>query len=89
LADVLLVQELGMKVTQVPYRGAGPALVDLLAGQVDLSPISAVVAGPLVRDGKLKAYAILGKNRFAAYLSSKPWSNSATRSSTSIFGTCC
>jgi tripartite-type tricarboxylate transporter receptor subunit TctC len=65
LADVLLVQELGMKVTQVPYRGAGPALVDLLAGQVDLSPISAVVAGPLVREGKLKAYAIIGRNRFA------------------------
>jgi tripartite-type tricarboxylate transporter receptor subunit TctC len=40
LVDVLLVQELGMKVTQVPYRGAGPALVDLLSGQVDLSPIS-------------------------------------------------
>jgi len=65
LADVLVVQELGMKVTQVPYRGAGPALVDLLAGQVDLSTISAVVAGPLVRTGKLKAYAIIGRNRFA------------------------
>jgi tripartite-type tricarboxylate transporter receptor subunit TctC len=65
LADVLVVQELGMKVTQVPYRGAGPALVDLLAGQVDLGPISAVVAGPLVRAGKLKAYAIIGRNRFA------------------------
>ena len=64
-ADVLIVQELGMKVTQVPYRGAGPALVDLLAGQVDLGPISAVVAGPLVRTGKLKAYAIIGRNRFA------------------------
>src|SRR6516225_5354903 len=65
LADVLIVQELGMKVTQVPYRGAGPALVDLLAGQVDLGPISAVVAGSLVRTGKLKAYAIIGRNRFA------------------------
>jgi tripartite-type tricarboxylate transporter receptor subunit TctC len=53
-----------MKVTQVPYRGAGPALVDLLSGQVDLGPISAVVAGPLVRTGKLKAYAIIGRNRF-------------------------
>jgi tripartite-type tricarboxylate transporter receptor subunit TctC len=65
LADVLIVQELGMKVTQVPYRGAGPALVDLLAGQVDVSTISAVVAGPLVRTGKLKGYAIIGRNRFA------------------------
>jgi tripartite-type tricarboxylate transporter receptor subunit TctC len=65
LADVLLVQELGMNVTQVPYRGAGPALVDLLSGQVDVGTISAVVAGPLVRTGKLKAYAIIGRNRFA------------------------
>src|SRR5262249_31666850 len=48
LADMLIMQELGMTVTQVPYRGAGPALVDLLGGQVDLGPISAIVAGPLV-----------------------------------------
>jgi tripartite-type tricarboxylate transporter receptor subunit TctC len=65
LADVLIMQELGAKVTQVPYRGAGPALVDLLAGQVDLSVISAVVAGPLVRDNKMKAYAVIGRKRFA------------------------
>src|SRR6202140_4118642 len=32
LAGVLIAQELGIKVTQVPYRGAGPALVDLLSG---------------------------------------------------------
>ena len=56
---------MGVKVTQVPYRGAGPALVDLLAGQVDLGPISAVVAQPLVKSGKLKAYAIIGRTRFA------------------------
>src|SRR5271157_984164 len=64
LADVLIMEELGVKVTQVPYRGAGPALVDLLAGQVDLSIISAVVAGPLVKDGKMKAYAVVGGKRF-------------------------
>jgi putative tricarboxylic transport membrane protein len=65
LAEVLIFQELGIKVTQVPYRGAGPALVDLLAGQVDLGPISAVVATPLVNFGKLKAYALIGKKDFA------------------------
>jgi tripartite-type tricarboxylate transporter receptor subunit TctC len=65
LAEVLIFQELGIKVTQVPYRGAGPALVDLLGGQVDLGPISAVVAKPLVTDGKLKAYAVMAKKRFA------------------------
>ncbi len=65
LAGVLIAQELGINVTQVPYRGAGPALVDLLAGQVDLSSISAVAAGPLLKSGKLKAYAIIGRKRFA------------------------
>ena len=65
LAGVLVAHELGLKVTQVPYRGAGPALVDLLSGQVDLESQSAVVAGPLVKAGKLKAYAIIGRNRFA------------------------
>jgi tripartite-type tricarboxylate transporter receptor subunit TctC len=65
LSGVLVAQELGVKVTQVPYRGAGPALVDLLAGQVDLGAQSAVVAGPLVTAGKLKAYAIIGRKRFA------------------------
>jgi tripartite-type tricarboxylate transporter receptor subunit TctC len=65
LAEVLIFQELGIKATQVPYRGAGPALVDLLAGQVDLGPISAVVATPLVNAGKLKAYALIGRKPFA------------------------
>ncbi|MGH6727988.1 MAG: Bug family tripartite tricarboxylate transporter substrate binding protein [Pseudolabrys sp.] len=65
LAGVLIAQELGITATQVPYRGAGPALVDLLAGQVDLSSISAVAAGPLLKSGKLKAYAIIGRTRFA------------------------
>jgi tripartite-type tricarboxylate transporter receptor subunit TctC len=64
LAGVLIAQEVGFKATQVPYRGAGPALVDLLAGQVDLSSISAVVAGPMVNAGKLKAYAIIARKRF-------------------------
>jgi tripartite-type tricarboxylate transporter receptor subunit TctC len=65
LAGVLIAQELGIKVTQVPYRGAGPALVDLLSGEVDLESQSAVVSGQLVKEGKLKAYAVIGRSRFA------------------------
>src|SRR5207237_1364509 len=56
---------IGATVTQVPYRGAGPALNDLLAGVADLSSISAVMAGPLVKAGKIKGYAIIGRSRFA------------------------
>src|SRR6201997_629150 len=65
LAGVLGGEEIGASVTHVPYRGAGPALTDLLAGVADLSSISAVVAGPLVKAGKIKAYAIIGRTRFA------------------------
>jgi tripartite-type tricarboxylate transporter receptor subunit TctC len=65
LAGVLIAQELGVTVTQVPYRGAGPALVDLLAGQVDVESLAAVAAGPQIKNGKLKAYAIIGRKRFA------------------------
>jgi tripartite-type tricarboxylate transporter receptor subunit TctC len=65
LAGALVAQELGATVTHVPYRGAGPALNDLLAGQVDLSSQSAVQAGPLIKAGRLKAYAIIGRSRFA------------------------
>ena len=66
LAGVLIAEELGVKATQVPYRGAGPALVDLLAGQVDLSSIAAVAATPLIKEGKLKAFAIVGTRRIQA-----------------------
>jgi putative tricarboxylic transport membrane protein len=65
LADALMCQELGWQITQVPYRGAGPALVDLLSGQVDLGIIGGVVAAPLVASGKLKAYAIVGRTPYA------------------------
>ena len=65
LAAVLIAQELDIKATQIPYRGAGPALVDLLSGEVDLESQAAVVSGPLVTAGKLKAYAAIGRKRFA------------------------
>src|SRR5262249_28576844 len=48
LAGVLIAEEIGASVTQVPYRGAGPALNDLLASVADLSSISAGGSRPLV-----------------------------------------
>ena len=65
LAGVLVAQELGVTATQIPYRGAGPATVDLLAGQVDLESLAAVASGPLIKSGKLKAYAVISRKRFA------------------------
>jgi tripartite-type tricarboxylate transporter receptor subunit TctC len=65
LCGVLFVQELGAKVDQIPYRGGGPALNDTVAGHADISCLSAAIAAELVKSGKLKGFAILGKNRFA------------------------
>src|SRR5262249_15152794 len=65
LCGVLFAQEVGATVTQVPYRGAGPALNDLLAGHADLGCQSAATAGPLIKAGKLKGYAILRQTPLA------------------------
>ena len=48
----------GVRLTHVPYRGAAPALADLLAGHVQLMFDNAANALPQIRDGKLRALAI-------------------------------
>jgi len=65
LCGVMFVQEIGAKADQIPYRGGGPALNDLIAGHADLSCLSAAVVAEQVKAGYLKAYAIVGKSRFA------------------------
>ncbi len=65
LCGVLFVQDVGAKADQIPYRGGGPALNDLVAGHADLSCLSAAVIEPQVKGGNLKGYGIIGKTRFA------------------------
>ena len=66
MCGVMFVQEVGAKADQIPYRGGGPALNDVIAGHADLSCLSAAVAVELVKTGKLKGYAIFGNKRFGA-----------------------
>jgi tripartite-type tricarboxylate transporter receptor subunit TctC len=47
----------------VPYRGGGPAMADLIAGQVDLIMASSQVAMPFVEGKKIKALAVTGAQR--------------------------
>ena len=65
LCGVLFVQDVGATADQIPYRGGGPALNDLVAGHADLSCLSSAVIEPQVKGGNLKAYGIIGKSRFA------------------------
>jgi tripartite-type tricarboxylate transporter receptor subunit TctC len=56
----------GARFQFVPYRGAGPAMQDLVAGQVDLMIDQAANSLPQVRAGTIKAYAVTDKVRLAA-----------------------
>src|SRR6185295_14011700 len=53
----------GTFILHVPYRGGGPALVDTLSGQVDLSFPTLSAALPHVKSGKLKALAVTSSTR--------------------------
>jgi tripartite-type tricarboxylate transporter receptor subunit TctC len=56
----------GTHIPMVPYRGAAPALVDLIAGRIDLSITQASFALPYVRQGKVKVYAVTANTRWFA-----------------------
>jgi tripartite-type tricarboxylate transporter receptor subunit TctC len=63
VSGILLQQLTGTQVQFIPYRGAGPAMTDLLSGQVDLLVVQAAVALPQVRGGTIKAIANLSPQR--------------------------
>ena len=53
----------GIEMTHVPYKGGGPAMADLLGGQVEALLLSVTLATPQVRNGKVRALATAGRNR--------------------------
>ena len=57
----------GIDLLHVPYKGGGPALVDLMAGRVQVMLDTAASAMPHVRSGKLRALAITGPQRSPEY----------------------
>jgi tripartite-type tricarboxylate transporter receptor subunit TctC len=56
----------GTRFQFVPYRGAAPAMQDLLAGQIDMIIDDPTNALPHVRSGKIKAFAVTSRSRLAA-----------------------
>lgn len=63
LCAVLMSQALGVKFTQVAYRGTGPAMNDLIGGSVDVLCDQSTTAVPQVQGGKVKAYAVTSPAR--------------------------
>jgi tripartite-type tricarboxylate transporter receptor subunit TctC len=66
LAAELFRQQTGTDITHVPYKGAAPATVDLLAGQIDLAFLNAPPLLPHVKSGALRALAVARLKRAEA-----------------------
>jgi tripartite-type tricarboxylate transporter receptor subunit TctC len=66
VGGLLLEKLTDSKVLFIPYRGAGPAMTDLISGQVDLLLVQGAVALPQVRAGTVKALAELSPARSAS-----------------------
>jgi tripartite-type tricarboxylate transporter receptor subunit TctC len=63
LAGELLKRMAGIDVVHVPYKGAAPALADLLGGRIAYTIDSPLMQMPPVRTGKLRALAVTGSSR--------------------------
>src|SRR4051794_35661910 len=66
VTGILFEQATGQKIQFIPYRGAGPAMTDLISGQVDLLVAQGAVTLPQVRGGAIKAIASLSPQRSAS-----------------------
>ena len=63
LTGELFAQRAGVEMTHIPYKGAGPALTDLLGGRVDLLFDNLPGSLPSVRAGQLKPVAVTSRAR--------------------------
>ncbi|MGE8319045.1 MAG: Bug family tripartite tricarboxylate transporter substrate binding protein [Comamonas sp.] len=66
LAGVMFNGIAGTKLVHVPYKGTGPALTDLLAGQVDMTFTDILTAMPYIKSGKVKPLGVATAKRSSA-----------------------
>jgi tripartite-type tricarboxylate transporter receptor subunit TctC len=64
LASLLFAQQTGIDLNQIPYRSSAQAVIDVVAGRVDMQFSTLPPAVPLIREGKLRALATTGAKRF-------------------------
>jgi len=57
----------GVDLNHIPYKGTGPLITDLIAGQVNLTIASAVPLSPQVKAGKLRGMAVTGPKRSPSF----------------------
>ncbi|MCC2595408.1 tripartite tricarboxylate transporter substrate binding protein [Pusillimonas sp. MFBS29] len=66
LSGELLVQEAGIKLTEVAYKGQTDALTDLLTGRVQMMALTSALAIPYIKEGKLRPLAVTTGKRTVA-----------------------
>jgi tripartite-type tricarboxylate transporter receptor subunit TctC len=66
IVGVFFQKETGTRFQFVPYRGVGPAIQDMIAGQIDIMFDTSANSLPQVRSGNVKAFAVTSKARLAA-----------------------
>lgn len=62
-AAEMALQAMGIKLTHVPYKGSGPAMTDLIGGQVPFAFDTVTAAAPQIKAGKVKAIAVTTAKR--------------------------
>jgi tripartite-type tricarboxylate transporter receptor subunit TctC len=67
LCGVLLQQAMGVKVQEVPYDGTGPAMADILGGQVDFMCDQTTNTTTQINEGEVKAYAVTTPERVESF----------------------
>ena len=67
LGGVLLNKAAGLDLTHVPYKGAGPATADLVAGQVELMVVTPPSVSGHIRSGAVKALALASEQRHPSF----------------------
>ena len=66
LVGELFKQATGTRIEHIPYKGAGPAVIDLLAGNVQMMYSNPTAAVPHVKTGRLRGLAVTGRKRLEA-----------------------
>lgn len=67
LCGLLFMNQIGVQLTTVPYKGAGPALNDLMGGQVDLLCDQTTQTAPVIKDGnRVKVFGVTTPQRLSS-----------------------
>jgi tripartite-type tricarboxylate transporter receptor subunit TctC len=67
MALELLASQSGVKFTHAPYKGSGPAVQDLVGGQLDMMFDTSLIVGPHIQSGRLRPIAVTGSQRVPGY----------------------